>query len=465
MPKKIIYTMLIAGLVLAGCNLIPVAPTAAPVATDVVPPAATQTPIIIVVTATPEAQQAQPTDTAVPAATNTASPSDSINITRAEDLGGGKANVTWEVNGNFPAGFEVVWSESNSSPSFPGDSSTYLSDPATRAVQIVGQPGHTYYLRICRYVNNSCDLYSNVAQIKFSGAPATPIVVYPTSIYPTATSKPALPAYNGDGDLISADAGMKITKVVKTDSGKATLYFQAIGSFPKGFKLIQTTANRLPTYGMYPDVSVPSGNRTVEVTGTVGKTYFFRLCRYNGSTCDVYSPTFEFLFTSFDPTATVTQPAAITITSITDTAPGQARIFWTATGTINKGFRIVYSTTDTTPDFPADDYYSITSSSTRSAYINGLQGYTYYYRICRFTGSSCDEYSPVYTFKYAGTKLTMTPTPTRTPTTVPPTATTVPPTATATATATTVPPTATATTVPPSATPTETPTETATTAP
>ncbi len=228
MPKKLIFTILIASLVLAGCNLFPVAPTAAPVATNV-PPAETQTPIIIIVTATPESQQEVPTDTPVAAVTSTPSPSDSINITKAEDLGGGKANITWEVNGNFPAGFEVVWSETNSSPSFPGDSSTYLSDSATRAVQIVGQTGHTYYLRICRYVNNSCDLYSNVAQINFSGAPATPIVFYPTSIYPTATSMPWLPAYDADGNLITADAGMKINKVVKTASGKATLYFQAAG--------------------------------------------------------------------------------------------------------------------------------------------------------------------------------------------------------------------------------------------
>lgn len=462
MPKKLIYTILIASLVLAGCNLFPVAPTAVPVATNVVPPAETQTPIIIIVTATSESQQGAPTDAAVPAVTSTPLPGDSINITKAEDLGGGRANITWEVNGNFPAGFEVVWSETNSSPSFPGASSTYLSDPATRAVQIVGQTGHTYYLRICRYVNNSCDLYSNVAQITLAGnaVPTVPVIYYPPVVYPTATT--ALTAYNYLGTPISSDAGIKITKVVKTASGKATLYFQAYGSFPNDLRLIYTTANRMPTYGMYSDKVVPASSRSVEVTGDVGQTYFFRLCRYTGSSsCDVYSPTFEFIFTALDATNTPTLSSGyLYINTISNTVPGQAKMTWTASGNFPYGFKIVYSKTDSTPTFGEDPYFAIGDGLIRSAYITGDVGYTYYYRICRYTGSTCDIYSSVYTFTFAGTKTT----PTLTPTTVPPTATTVPP------TATTVPPTATS--VPPSVTPpvipSETPvspTETATTTP
>lgn len=423
MPKRLIVTILIAGFVLAGCNLFPAATTAAPTATAIVPPVATQTPIIIIVTATPESLVV-PTATPVPAATNTPSVGDSITITKAEDLGGGKANITWNVTGSFPAGFEVVWSETNTSPTYPNDSSNYLSDPATRAVQIVGQTGHTYYLRVCRYVNNGCDLYSNVAQINFSGPAATPIVYLPTSpYYPTATYNPWLPGYNPQGTPIPSEAGMKIFRVVKTASGKATVYFQAYGSFPHGFKLIYTTANRMPTYGMYPDLSVPASDRSVPITGDVGKTYFLRLCRFTGTTCDIYSPTFEFLFTEMDTTATPAPSSTSTnanlyITNITNTVLGQAQIFWTANGSFSNGFRLVYSKTDSTPTYGEDPYYAINDGTVRSAYINGDPGYTYYYRICRYTGSTCDVYSNTYTFLFAGSKATLTPTkvpPTKTP--------------------------------------------------
>ncbi len=63
MPKKIIFYDTNRHLVLAGCNLFPVAPTAAPVANQC-PPAETQTPIIIIVMP-PRISAEVPTDTPV----------------------------------------------------------------------------------------------------------------------------------------------------------------------------------------------------------------------------------------------------------------------------------------------------------------------------------------------------------------------------------------------------------------
>lgn len=460
MTRRLIITTIIASILLAGCTFFLSNPTVAPVPTAIIPVGATSTPIIIYITATPlsPAEQTATADlvvatTQIPAISTTPAPTssnDGISIIKAEDLGGGRANITWEVTGSFPAGFEVIWSETNPVPTFPTNSSNYLSDPNTRTVQIVGQPGKTYYLRVCRYANNACNLYSNVAQIMFSGPTATPVVIYPTAIYPTMTSTPWLPGYNPLGTPIPADAGIKIIHVIKTASGKATVYWQAYGSFPNGFKLIYTTANRMPTYGMYPDISVGGSARSAEISGKVGDTYFLRLCRFTGTTCDVYSPVYEFLFTAMDPTKTPTGTLvsdSLTITSISNSAPGQAIIYWTASGSFSNGFRLVYSKTHSSPTFGSDPYYVIKDGTIRAAYINGDKGYTYYYRICRYTGSTCDIYSATYTFLYAGAKATNTPIPTktRTPTTIPPTRTPVPPTHTP------VPPS------PTTGTPTETP--------
>jgi hypothetical protein len=38
---------------------------------------------------------------------------------------------------------------------------------------------------------------------------------------------------------------------------------------------------------------------------------------------------------------------------------------------------------------------------TRSAYITGVPGTTYYYRICSITNSACDFYSNSFTFNFS----------------------------------------------------------------
>jgi len=345
---------------LAGCIKIYATPTAQP-PTPISAGLATATPLTsaIYVTATPmppAETQLLLTPTLAAVSATPVQGNASITISQIQDLGNGQAIVHWIANGDFPAGFEVVWSSTNQGPAYPTDQSTYAGDSSARSALINGAIGRIYYVRVCRFVNNSCDVYSNLGIFSFYRGTNTPVYyVYPTAL-PTA--------YNSQGTVI------------------------------------------------------PSSS-------------------------------------------------AISITSIVDGGAGKARISWNAVGTFSRGFRIVYSTSHTTPIFGTDSYYTISSGSIRTAYVDGASGTTYYYRICRYTGSTCDVYSNTYSYKYPGTAATATPTLTRTPTrTYTPTVTrtpTVTPTHTPTATSSAIP-TDTNTPVPTDTpTPTSIPTETPTT--
>lgn len=98
--------------------------------------------------------------------------------------------------------------------------------------------------------------------------------------------------------------------------------------------------------------------------------------------------------------------ASIIITSVKATSDTKALITWTAKGPTTNGFRIYYSTTLQNPFFDGSTWVGISDPTTRSAYMDGTTGTTYYYRICQFNGTNCDFYSNSYTFTFPGATST-----------------------------------------------------------
>jgi len=96
-----------------------------------------------------------------------------------------------------------------------------------------------------------------------------------------------------------------------------------------------------------------------------------------------------------------TTKSSIIITSIKETGLGNAQITWIASGTFSNGFRIYYSSSIANPTYGGEkSEYAISDGATRSAFISGTPGTTYYYRLCSFTGSSCDFYSNSFSFTF-----------------------------------------------------------------
>jgi len=291
MTKRILIALLAGVMILTACQATGGNTAPQILVVTATPLPATQQQQVIYITATPD------TAATNAAATNAAA---SITITGVVDNGGGLATIYWESVGDFPAGFELVWSDSNKTPTFPQDPSIYISDPNKRSAQIQGDISKKYYVRICRYVNNSCDIYSNVGTIKF--AKPTPTVTLTMAPTATAFYYPPPPIYP-TATVYSGAPYIKITSITYAGSGTATIRWQAYGSFPNGFLVLYAAGSTVPYYGDYPYYKVASSTaRSATVYGTNGKTYTFVVCRWTGTSCDMNSPAYVYKFTAATPT-------------------------------------------------------------------------------------------------------------------------------------------------------------------
>ena len=193
-------------LIMTACAAQPAQPPAQPTPqptlqpTETLPPEPeiTDTPYIIVVTATPEPATATltATETEVPTATSTPLPKitytptvpgaynesgaaisseKSMVITGIQNKGSGTAVISWTANGSFSNGFRIYYSYYIKMPSYGSEKFEYaISDGATRSAYITGDPGQTYYYRLCSFTGSGCEFYSNVYTYTFPSATSTP---------------------------------------------------------------------------------------------------------------------------------------------------------------------------------------------------------------------------------------------------------------------------------------------------
>ena len=88
------------------------------------------------------------------------------------------------------------------------------------------------------------------------------------------------------------------------------------------------------------------------------------------------------------------------ITSVSGGGSGKARITWTSTVSPNKGFAILYSTSDKEPVWGNNAYFIVNDGTAREAYVDGKAGKTYYYRLCSLKEGKCDLYSATATYTF-----------------------------------------------------------------
>jgi len=90
----------------------------------------------------------------------------SMNVEKQD---GNKAKVAWNIDGNSPLGFKVVWG-SSSGPTYPlreGDQYHYYNDSNKREDTINNLSGKTYYFRVCEYLGGKCGVYSNEVSVSY----------------------------------------------------------------------------------------------------------------------------------------------------------------------------------------------------------------------------------------------------------------------------------------------------------
>lgn len=343
-----------------------------------------------------------PTQSA-PLPTNTTLPAENVSIliTSIQETAPGRAIVSWDSIGEFPSGYKVVWTTEEKNPTFPEDTSAYASDPFARSAMIGGTAGNIYFIRVCRVVNDNCDVYSNLGIFAF------------VNTYPTVTSTaakltpfPTISTGGGGGGGVTATAGtpqpggtLLITGMSGGTTGKAYMTWESATDPAEGFMIFYSKTNKEPALGKDAYFFIEDKKlRSAYVEGLGETLYYYRICRYDGKTCTAYSPSFAYTFpeSSFTPEP---DPAVINITNITNLTTGQAKVTWTASGSFPKGFQILYSKRSSKPTM-SDKSVRIREGSDRSGIVNGDPGATYYFRVCKILFGECVAYSPVETFTF-----------------------------------------------------------------
>ncbi len=326
---------------------------------------------------------------------------DSINITQIESLEEGKAMLYWDAAGEFPEGFMVVWTKEKKIPVFPEDKGIQAGDGTARSALVTGSTGDLYYYRVCKFQNGACISYSAVASYTFGK-------ISQSTLVKSSTPEPGL--------------AITIKSIQSAGNGKATISWDASGSFPSGFKVVWSETTSEPVYPGNANVALSSASvRSAVIDGTPGKKVNFRVCRFNGNKCDYYSNSYAFTFTgtavttSIAPTASKAPTAtssgrSITIISIGDRKIGTSTVVWIINGSFTSGFIVVWSDSTNTPVYPGNDnkYANLEERElAQSAVAYGIPGKTYTFRVCEYIGDNiCGIYSNSYRFTYNGATAT-----------------------------------------------------------
>ncbi len=177
----------------------------------------------------------------------------------------------WTVEGdvNPVKGFKIAYSSSDQTPTYPGNSAVYISNPEQRSHFIEVQDGKRYYIRVCRYIGGDCDYYSSTVMITAPTKPAPPAPA------PSPTKSITLSAVNVN------TAGSYVTWNLNFTS-------------TNGFKVVWSK-NAWPTYptrsgDKYQYYSNSSQRSHYPSAFSGAGTYYVRVCEYlGGGKCGIYS--------------------------------------------------------------------------------------------------------------------------------------------------------------------------------
>jgi hypothetical protein len=328
----------------------------------------------------------QPTETNTPGnikPTKTAIPG-SIKITSITQKSPGIAIVKWEATGDFPSGFKIVFGEQQTPPTYPENTYASVYSSTARAGVISYSPDRIYYVRVCRFQVNTCDIYSDLGIFAFAPPTKTP--------RPTRTPSKLIV----NGTEVVYDSSLVITQIKGGENGKAYFEWKDGSSTAKGYKIVYSVTSAVPAYPSDPFFSISDAKaRSAFVDGNSGTKYYYRICRFNGTACTSYSAPYTFTF----PGTILVDTTDISIIGVADVSTGIVQITWSATGSFPNGFKLLYSKANTLPTL-ADGVITISDGTARSVNFSGDASSTYYVRVCKYTGSECANYSQVVYFTF-----------------------------------------------------------------
>ncbi|MFA6272204.1 MAG: FecR domain-containing protein [Patescibacteria group bacterium] len=271
--------------------------------------------------------------------------------------------LQWEVkNMNISNGFKVVKGNS-ANPVYPGNDYKLLTENNTSSYIWDVTDGQTYHFRICEYDGSgACLVYSNDITVTATGG-----------------------SDNGN----DTEGSASVMSVTAEETGVG-IWWTDTSSNP-GFKYYKVVRSETNPNLRYPEddyISVKSADETSyrDFSAVNGKSYYYRICTVGDTT---------FCSNVIQATAINNNavPSAVTLAGSFD--DGKITLTWTESNEADfKYYKLVWSKTDSTPQFPADGYIKAISnvaslsvedegdkSGSRTEDENLEEG-THYYSIC-----------------------------------------------------------------------------------
>lgn len=177
----------------------------------------------------------------------------------------------------------------------------------------------------------------------------------------------------------------------KVDKGVSFTWNISGITVTKGFKIVKSTSAN-PTYSSKSDYAYVESSSVRSYTWKIqdGKTYHFRICTYNGSTCTNYSN--DITVTTPPKPVTTAPTGSITLSGTGGSSPYSNPLSWSVSGgSALYGFKLVWSTSSG-PTYPGALYKEFYEQNSTGGSITGASG-NYYVRICMYHDGSCINYS------------------------------------------------------------------------
>jgi hypothetical protein len=207
--------------------------------------------------------------------------------------------------------------------------------------------------------------------------------------------KDAFALWNKDQDEKSGTKKEDLGKLGDLVAPKLTILSPKMESTTENSKVTVKGATDLDAkiYVAGKEVANQSGNFSKEVSLSAGLNKItVKVMDANGNTA---SQTLKVTYQVDEPTPSTGTTAGIVITSISQVSDG-LKVQWQVNGglDVSQGFKLVYNKTGN-PTYGVDSGAYYDKSTDRAGVVYKKDGNTYYVRVCRYTGSGCDNYSNV----------------------------------------------------------------------
>ncbi|KXK26743.1 MAG: fec operon regulator FecR [candidate division WS6 bacterium OLB20] len=193
---------------------------------------------------------------------------------------------------------------------------------------------------------------------------------------PKPTTKPAQPS-----------SSLSLSGTVVSDGVKLSWSVSNL-DVSGGFKVLKSTSPNptFPANNLYYIGDGSKRHTTVQVND--GKSYYFRICRYNLNTggCDVYSNTVQVTAPDNTPVSTVS--------SISLSSAGGGTVNWSYSGTLQNGFKVLWSKSNSGLVYPPGSGVNAHYTGGTTKTVDAFDGPgTYYIRVCEYLNGTCGTYS------------------------------------------------------------------------